>query len=269
MKTTVRRRVPLACIVLFALPRAHAGESPASPAPPTPASTWSASASAAVASQYVSRGFRQTWGKPALQAGVEVVHPDGWSAGTWVSNVSGRYIENGKLEWDVYGGYGGTAGPLGYSLTATVYRYPGAAIASTGTRYDYAELSAGLSYRALYARYNHTLTRDFFGIARARGTGYLDAGANLVLADGYTLNLHAGEGRVAGAGNDAWNWRDLKVGLTRSLDGGWSLAGAYTRAFGATDAYDRYTTGVAGRGGHPAYSNPAEGTFAVTLARSF
>lgn len=267
MTSTLRRHIPLACLVLFALPQAHAEETPASPATLVRASTWSANAGAA--SQYVSRGFRQTWGKPALQAGVDVVHPDGWSAGTWVSNVSGRYIENGRLEWDIYGGYAGTAGPLGYSVMAIFYRYPGAVIASSGTKYDYAELSAGLSYRALYFKYNHTVTRGFFGIAQARGTGYLDAGANLVLADGYTLNLHAGEGRVAGAGNDAWNWRDLKVGLTRSLDGGWSLAGAYTRAFGATDAYDRYTTGVADAGGHIAYANPAAGTFVVTLGRSF
>jgi uncharacterized protein (TIGR02001 family) len=264
---TLQRLAPLAFLATLAMPCAYADEAPAAAHSST--SAWTVTANATAASQYVSRGFRQTWGKPALQAGVDAVHASGWSAGTWVSNVSDRYVENGKLEWDLYGGYSGAAGPLGYSLTALFYRYPGAVIAATGTRYDYAELSAGVSYRWLYAKYNRTLTRDFFGIANARGTGYVDGGANFPLGADLTLNLHAGEGRVAGLGNDYWNWRDIKVGLTRTLPAGWSLSAAYTRAFGATHAYDRYTTGVPDGAGRLSVSNPAKGTFAVALGRTF
>ena len=265
MTFITRRRLPLACLLLSALPHAHADQ----PAGSATDSAWSISGNAAVASQYVSRGFRQTWSKPALQGGIDVAHASGWSAGSWVSNVSGRYIENGKLEWDLYGGYSGSLGAVGYSLTAVYYKYPGAVIGATETRFDYGELSAGLSYKSVYVKYNTTLTRDFFGIANARGSGYFDGGANLAIARGTTLNLHAGEGRVAGAGNDYWNWRDVKVGLTRSLHDGWSVAGAYTRAYGATHAYDRYSTGVPDASGRIAYSNPAQGSFVLTLTRSF
>ncbi|MEG1329131.1 MAG: TorF family putative porin, partial [Janthinobacterium sp.] len=80
----------------------------------SPAATFSANAS--LTSQYISRGFRQTWGKPALQAGADYAHPSGWSLGTWASTVSDRYIEDATVEWDVYGGYGGTVGELGYSV---------------------------------------------------------------------------------------------------------------------------------------------------------
>jgi len=263
MHTIFSRLLPLACGALLIGPCAHAQQAPAQEAAPS----WSANA--ALVSQYVSRGFRQTWGKPALQAGVDLVHPSGWSAGTWVSNVSERYIEGGTFEWDLYGGYSGVAGPVGYSLAALVYRYPGARIAATGTRFDYAELSAGLTYGALYAKYNRSLTRDFFGIADARGTTYVDAGANLAFGSHYTLDLHAGQGRVAGPGNASWDWRDVKAGVTRTLADGWSVAGSYTRAYGATDAYDRYTTGVPDAAGRLAYSNPAEGTFVLSLARTF
>lgn len=257
------RLLPLACLFLCALPLAHADE------PAAGRQAWSVSANASLASQYISRGFRQTWGRPAVQAGVDFNHRSGVSAGSWVSNVSDRYVENGKLEWDLYGGYSGSLGALGYSLTALYYKYPGALVKATGTRFDYGELSAGLAYKAIYARYNYTLTRDFFGITNARGTGYFDGGANLDLGHATTLNLHAGEGRVAGAGNDYWDWRDVKVGLTHTLDGGWSVAGAYTRAFGATDAYDRYSTGVPDAGGHIAYSNPAKGSLVLALTHTF
>lgn len=270
MFSSVQRLLPLACLALYAAqPSVHAA------APADEATLLSVerapalSANATIASQYVSRGFRQTWGRPAAQAGVDYVHPSGWSVGTWFSNVSDRFVENGSLEWDLYGGYSGTAGPLGYSLMAHYFKYPGAAVGATGIRFDYAELSAGVSYKALYAKYNYTVTRNFFGIANARGTGYLDGGANVELGDVTTLNLHVGEGRVAGAGNDYWNWRDVKIGVTRKLGRNWKLAGAYTRAFGATHAYERYTSGGPGKLERIGYANPGKNTIVLSLTRSF
>lgn len=262
--TSLYFRLAAALLLAPAMCAAQADEAAASTAPSA-----ALSATATLTSQYVSRGMRQTWGRPALQAGVDLVHPSGWSAGTWASTVSDRFIEGGRVEWDLYGGYAGTFGALGYSLTALYYRYPGARISATGTRYDYTELAPGLSYKSLYAKYYRTVSRDFFGITNARGTGYLDVGANHELGGGWTLNLHLGDGRVAGAGNAIWNWRDAKAGVTRTLDGGWSIAAAYTRAWGATDAYDRYTTGAARADGAIAYSNPAAGTFTASLTRTF
>lgn len=261
-----RRLVPaLALLLSAASPAVHADELPPGGAPAAIPLT----ATVTLASQYVSRGIRQTWGRPALQAGVDYAHPSGWSAGTWVSNVSDRFVENGTVEWDLYGGYTGAAGDVGYSVMAFYYRYPGAVIEASNTKFNYAELSAGLTFNAFYAKYNYTVTRDFFGIRDARGSGYLDLGVNQPLGSGYTLNLHAGDGRVAGAGNDYWNWRDVKAGVTKSLDGGWSVSGAWTRAWGATDAYDGYTTGVPDASGKVALSNPSKGTFVLAVAKAF
>ena len=271
MKFALFRLLPALSLTMMAIPAVHADD-----APPAPAAA-SAPAAAAlpitttvtVASQYVSRGIRQTWGRPALQVGVDYVGPSGWSAGTWASTISDRFVEGGSVEWDLYGGYSGTAGPVGYSLIAYYYLYPGAAISATNTKFNYGELSLGVTWKSFYAKYNRTMTRDFFGIVNARGTGYLDVGMNHDLGGGYVLNLHAGDGRVAGAGNDYWDWRDIKAGVTRSFDGGWSVAAAYTRAWGATDAYDRYTTGVPRADGRLAVSDPAKGTFALSVAKSF
>jgi uncharacterized protein (TIGR02001 family) len=220
-------------------------------------------------SQYISRGFRQTWGKPALQGGIDYVLPSGLSAGIWASTVSNKFIEDATLEVDLYGGYSGTAGDLGYSALYYYYVYPGAEYAATATSYNYGELSLGMTWKMLYGKYNYTTTRDFFGITNARGTGYLDLGANIDLGSGLTLGLHVGQGRVAGTGNDIWNWRDAKVALSKTLGGGWSVNGAYTKANGATNVYDNYTLGIPNSAGVIPTSNPAVGTLTIGVTRTF
>lgn len=264
-----RRIAPLTFLLFAAAPFAHAGDADASLAADAPAAANPLSATVSVSSQYISRGFRQTWGKPAALAAVDYAHPSGWSAGTSVINVSNRYIENGSVEWDLYGGYSGSAGPVGWSAMVYLYKYPGARISATDTPVDYGELSVGVSWKTLYARYNTTFTRDFFGIRNARGTGYLDVGADQPLTRSLTLNLHAGDGRVAGSGNDVWDWRDLKAGLTHQLEDGWTAALNYTRAIGATGIYDRYTTGVPRADGRLAVSNVARRAVVLSLTRKF
>lgn len=235
-------------------------------------SAWPVTANVTLVSQYVSRGFRQTWGKPALQGGFNYAHPSGFFAGTWLSNVSNRYIENGTIEWDMYGGYNGTVGDLGYSGTVIYYKYPGAIYAATNTKYDYGELSLGMTYKFLYAKYNYTYTKDSFGVTDARGTGYFDLGANYDMGSGYTLNLHYGIGRFASkaaADNSIYDWKDYKVGVSKTFEGGWTLAGTYTKAKGDTNVYDNFTTGALNTAGVAETSNPAAGTFVVSLNKAF
>jgi uncharacterized protein (TIGR02001 family) len=227
------------------------------------------SASVTLASQYVARGIRQSWGRRAVQASLDYANPNGWSAGAWASTIDNRFVEGGTLELDLYAGYSGAAGPLGYNALITYYKYPGARIAATDTAFDYGELQAGLSWKSLYAKYNYTFTRDFFGITDARGTGYLDVGANHEFGPALTLNLHAGDGHVAGRGNGMWDWRDLRAGLSKRLEGGWVAAVNYTRALGATNVYDRYSTGIPRNDGRPAVSNVARRAIVLSLTRTF
>lgn len=260
------------CLLTALLAHAQTDAAPdAAPdtAPDTAPAAASLSANATLTSQYISRGFRQSWGKPALQAGADYAHPGGWSLGTWASTVSDRYLQDARMEWDLYGGHSGTAGELGYSLLAYYYQYPGAVYRATGVKYDYGELSLGLTYRMVHAKYHYTVTRDYFGIRNARGTGYLEVGAHVDLGGGLTLNLHAGDGRVAGAGNAIWNWRDAKAGVSKALDGGWTVSGAWTRAWGSTDVYDHYTLGIANGAGQFDTSTPTAGTFVLAVNKTF
>ncbi len=263
-----RRLAPLSFLLLAAASCAHAGESAAPLTAEVPADD-PLSASVSVSSQYVSRGIRQTWGGPAAMASVDYAHPSGWSAGTSVINVSDKFIESGTVEWDLYGGYSGSAGAVGWSAMVYWYKYPGARISATNTSFDYGELSAGVTWKSLYARYNYTFSRDFFGIANARGTGYLDVGADQALTRSLTLNLHAGDGRVAGSGNGIWDWRDLKAGLTHKLEDGWTVALNYTRAIGGTGIYNSYTTGVPRPDGRLAVANVARRAVVLSLTRKF
>jgi uncharacterized protein (TIGR02001 family) len=225
-----------------------------------------------VASQYVSRGIRQSWGRPALQAGVDYVRPDGWQAGAWTSTVDQRFIDKGSVEMDVYAGYSRAVGDFGYSGKATWYHYPGARVAGSTTGFDYGELAAGLRWRTVYANYNYTFTRDFFGVPDARGTGYLDLGARHEFGPGLLLKLHAGDGRVAGSGNGMWNWRDLAAGLSTRFGSGWTVAMNLTRALGGaggTSVYDRYSTGNVRADGRPWAASAGRRSLVLSLTRRF
>jgi uncharacterized protein (TIGR02001 family) len=270
------RLAPCAALLLAAAaPLAHAVDASAGP---YAAAIESASAPAplsarvTVASQYVARGIRQSWGRPALQAGVDYVRADGWSAGAWTSTVDQRFIDNGSIEMDVYAGYSRSVGDLGYSTKATWYHYPGARVPGSSIGFDYGELAAGLSWKTVYAKYNYTFTRDFFGVADARGTGYLDLGAKHEFGSGLLLKLHAGDGRVAGNGNGVWNWRDLAAGLSTKLEGGWTVALNLTRAIGGaggTSVYDRYSTGNVRADGRPWAASAGRRSMVLSLTRRF
>jgi uncharacterized protein (TIGR02001 family) len=268
MKNMLKQSLRALCLCTLAASAQGQSADPAASGAP-PAATAPFAANVTLISQYVSRGFRQSWGKPALQGGFDYAHPSGFSAGTWLSSISNRYVENGSIEWDLYAGYTGALDALGYSATLVYYKYPGAEYTATKVRYDYGELALGLTYKFLYAKYNSTYTADFFGITQARGTGYLDLGANYELVAGTTLNLHVGDLRVAGTGNKIWNARDYKIGLSQTLDGGWTVAAAYTKAKGATNVYDNYTIGVPNSAGVIETSNPAAGTVLLSLTKLF
>lgn len=264
MRSNFRLTLVPVYLGLALLPRlAMAADADAPPAAP------SVVVNATLTSQYISRGFSQTWGKPALQAGADYAHPSGFSIGTWMSSVSDRFIENATVEWDLYGGYSGAAGGLGYSAIVYYYYYPGAEYKATATTYNYGELSLGLTYKMFYAKYNHTYTPEFFGITNARGTGYLDLGANVDLGSGTTLILHVGNGRVAGTGNEVWDWVDYKIGLSRAFNGGWSATAAFTKGNGKTDIYDNYTLGIPNSAGVIESSNPGKGTLVLSITKTF
>lgn len=80
------------------------------------------SANVAFTNDYRFRGVSLSNNSFAVQGGFDVEHSSGLYVGTWASNVS--IPGEGDTELDLYGGYGGEVGGLGFDVGAIYYAYP-------------------------------------------------------------------------------------------------------------------------------------------------
>jgi uncharacterized protein (TIGR02001 family) len=101
------------------------------------------SGTAAIVSDYDYRGFSQTGEKPAVQLSIDYAHESGWYAGVWGSNVD-DFDDGGtntaSTEVDLYTGFSGEVGELGWDAGITYYTYSGA------SDLNFAEIYGKLSY---------------------------------------------------------------------------------------------------------------------------
>lgn len=176
------------------------------------------SANISLVSDYVFRGISQTDQRPALQGGFDYAHNSGFYAGLWASNVSWLQdlgAENSSLEIDVYAGYAGEAGAIGYDFGLLQYYYPG----SYGGEYRAGgnekphtlEGYVGISWQFLSFTWSYAFT-DLFGIDRSRGSQYYDLSAAHELIAGVTLDAHVGYQEIRRSDS----YTDWKLGLTKS-----------------------------------------------------
>lgn len=218
--------LPWARLLLAALALAAAGAARAADAAAPPAHSFSVNAG--LASDYRYRGISQSRLRPAVSAGLDYSHASGWYAGAWASSI--RWIADAgggaDAEIDFYGGYKGSAGPVGYDVGVLRYQYPRARLAvSPNTTEVYAALTWGL----FSARYAHALT-NLFGFADSRGSGYLDLSASVDLGAGWSVTPHVGHQWVRH--NAAYAYTDYAVTLTKDLGHGLLASAAVV----ATDA---------------------------------
>jgi uncharacterized protein (TIGR02001 family) len=144
------------------------------------------SANVGVVSNYFFRGVTQTDDSAAVQGGVDYAHDSGFYAGTWGSTVD--FGDGTSYELDLYAGYGGSIGDLGYDVGYIYYAYPDADDA------DFGELYASLSYSYLTAGLAYTVNSQVSdGSPFDAGDLYYYAGVDVPFGEsGYSGSLYYG-----------------------------------------------------------------------------
>ena len=237
----------------FALPAA--AQTAAAPAPAAEASPHTLTGNVGLFSSYRFRGIDQTFGKPAIQGGVDYSHSSGLYAGNWNSNVSsGAGFPDGNLEMDFYGGYKHAFGDFGLDVGAIVYYYPGSNGRTLGTRADSGavtnkEIYIGGSWKFLSLKYYHSMD-DYFSLRgngndngkSTKGTHYVDLSAAYDLGNGWGINGHVGRLSTKNISNGSYT--DWKIGATKYVNG-WIFAASYigTNAEGSCSKAEFYCFG--------------------------
>lgn len=225
----------------------------------------SLSGNIALTSDYVFRGVSQTQNGPAIQGGFDYSHASGFYAGTWASNVAwveeGGYKNDSSMEIDLYGGYRGSAGDIGYDVGLITYYYPGDQVAGSNDP-DTTEVYLGASWKFLSVKYSHTVSDRFVGWGttatngKTRGSYYLELNGSYDLGDGWGVLGHVGHQDVKD-NNDA-SYTDWKVGVTKDIG-----YGVVTLAYSDTDA-ELTPTGYLWAG-----EKVADGRFFLSFSKTF
>ena len=204
MRTKPLATALAALATIAAAGAAHAGDGPFT-------------ANVGLVSDYAYRGSSQTDERPALQGGFDYAHDSGLYAGVWGSNVSWLSDSNpnvhNSLELDLYGGYKGTIGAIGYDVGLLQYYYPGSYPKGFNSP-DTLEGYIGLSWEFLSFKYSYAFT-DLFGYDRSDGSQYYDLGAAVDVGGGFTLAAHVGYSDIKGQDD----YTDWKLGVTKEFGG--------------------------------------------------
>jgi uncharacterized protein (TIGR02001 family) len=129
------------------------------------------------------------------------------------------------MEMDIYGGFRHAIGATewNYDVGVLQYYYPGTYPAGYTRPYT-TEVYAALGYGPVALKYSYAPT-NLFGFADSKHSWYLDLSGNVPLNIwALTLNAHVGYQKVQVANASYLDW---KIGLSRPLGQGFTLAVAY------------------------------------------
>ena len=201
-------------IALSAPAVVSAQTTPAAAPPPSPVT-----GNMALVSEYRFRGIDQTFGKPAIQGGIDYAHSSGVYVGNWNSNVNPAAGYNGaNIEMDFYGGWKKSFGDWGVDVGLIYYAYPGST-----PKVDNTEIYLGGSWKTLSLKYFHAID-DYFSVPDTKNSNYLDLSYTYDFGKGFGLVAHYGIFKFKHVTDGDYN--DWKLGVTYDLSG-WVLGAAY------------------------------------------
>jgi len=170
------------------------------------------SANVGVTSNYVWRGVTQTMDDPAVQGGIDYAHENGFYAGIWASNVD--FGTSGE-EVDLYAGFSGEAGTLGYDLGLIHYAYP------SHNDSDFTEIYGSLSFSAFTAGLAYTIDTEAGGDDEHL---YYHAGASMDLPDDWSIGLTVGHYDFDGGSSSDYSHAQLDIGKSAGDFGDFTLS---------------------------------------------
>ena len=269
----------------------------AAPSATTPPSDHTIAGNVGLFSDYRFRGISQTFGKAAIQGGIDYSHSSGLYLGNWNSNVSsGAGYPSGNLEMDFYGGWKKSWDDWSLDVGYIYYYYPGTnANAAAGTTLinprtatkthngsiDNKEIYIGGSWKWLSAKYYYSIG-DYFSQPGTKGSNYLDLSATYDLGSGWSLVGHLGSFRLKGWNTAAdatkANYTDYKIGVTKDISG-WVFGAAYLDTTGkgscnaANPGYYCFGNSIpGGTVGAPAgtkFKDASKGTLLLSVSKTF
>lgn len=192
-------------------------------------------------SEYYFRGLQQDSNgqSPAIQGGLDWSGDSGLYAGTWASNVNWGA---GNVELDLYGGYAGKLGDLGYDVGGIFYYYPGADQPADATdaspvsvpKANTVEAYIKLSYSYFGLQYYYS--PRYFGLVNTNNddvsSSYLAGSFSYPVTSSISFNASVGytmlSDDVLGDGPNGFattnhpesksNYLDYNVGLSKAID---------------------------------------------------
>ncbi len=157
-----------------------------------------------VASNYIWRGITQTLDQAAVSGGLDYDFGNGFSLGTWASNVD--FGTASEYELDLYGAYGGKIGPADYSIGFTQFRYP------VGVSEYFTELNGGLGYGPVSLDVAYTVGSDDNNRSEfAKGDIYVALSGSMEVKPGLSLGLALGRYDFDDATGDDYNHAQISL----------------------------------------------------------
>ncbi|MBU3551053.1 TorF family putative porin [Polynucleobacter sp. MWH-Berg-3C6] len=281
MKTLQKSALALAASSLLAT-AAFAQTAPAAEAPEASPIT----ANVTVVNDYRYRGISQSNYKPAIQGGFDYAHESGLYIGNWNSSISwisdaasagGNKNVSAPIEMDFYAGIKKELIGEGFAsdLGVLQYYYPTSGLPSGATNPNTTEIYAAQNFTfgpiTGFAKFSYAAT-TLFGFSNSAGSYYPDLTVNYDTGIwGLALNAHVGYQYVAGnvqgskpaiSNSSLYSYTDYKLGVTKDLGGGLSLAAAYiTTNAGKTGSTYNYAS--------PTNRNLGGSTGIVSLTKTF
>ena len=153
-----------------------------------------------VTNNYIWRGDTQSDDESAVSGGIDYSHKSGLYAGTWFSNMS-----DSSYEHDLYAGFAGKSGEIGYDAGLIMYMYP------VDNNIDFTELYGSLEIKNFNFGLALTIDSDAGG---ADSDFYMSASGAFEVKKDLTLEALIGNYQFDSPANE--DYLHMRVGLSKN-----------------------------------------------------